>query len=200
VFEYRLHSQAGANFTVLLGGFGATTPVTVAAQIAAANKHGLAAVPSICGGSCANLTGAWGFQIADEPVTQIFPHDWHCRWMPQFLRAAKIPSGSSAVTFHCLSAALPKKHQLTLCLLNSQLNNETKLFKPITHHRPSADQFASLASLVADAKAVGNMAFVNLLPNYASPVQLKVRLSCRYCTLCGAFMIVADIHTAILPF
>jgi hypothetical protein len=80
---------------VLLGGFGATTPETVTQQIAAATKAGLAAVPSICGGACANLTGAWGFQISDEPAVSAFP---------------------------------------------------------------------KVAPLVAQAKAVGNMAFVNLLP------------------------------------
>lgn len=87
---------ADANFTVLLGGFGATTPATVKQQIAAASAVGLATVPSICGGDCANLSGAWGFQIADEP-------------------------GAAA--------------------------------------------FASLAPLVATAKADGQLAFVNLLPN-----------------------------------
>ena len=81
---------------VLLGGFGATTPNTVTQQIAAASTAGLASVPSICGGKCANLSGAWGFQIADEPGTS---------------------------------------------------------------------QFAELAPLVATAKAAGQLAFVNLLPN-----------------------------------
>ena len=32
--------------------------------------------------------------------------------------------------------------------------------------------FAGVAKLVADAKAVGQMTFVNLLPNYASPTQV----------------------------
>jgi hypothetical protein len=102
-FDFEYNRIRAANFTVLLGGFGATNPQNVALQIAAAQKAGLAAVPSICGGSCANLTGAWGFQITDEPAVAAFP---------------------------------------------------------------------SVAKLVADAKAVGQMAFVNLLPNYASPAQL----------------------------
>jgi hypothetical protein len=102
-FDFEYNRIRAANFTVLLGGFGATNPQDVALQIAAAQKAGLAAVPSICGGSCANLTGAWGFQIADEPAVAAFP---------------------------------------------------------------------AVAKLVADAKAVGQMAFVNLLPNYASPAQL----------------------------
>eukprot|EP00038_Savillea_parva_P019538 m.27816 g.27816 ORF g.27816 m.27816 type:complete len:438 (-) comp4455_c0_seq1:116-1429(-) len=101
-FDAEYATIAAANFTVLLGGFGATTPETVTQQIASANKAGLAVVPSICGGACANLTGAWGFQITDEPAVPAFP---------------------------------------------------------------------KVAALVAQAKAVGNMAFVNLLPNYASPAQ-----------------------------
>ena len=102
-FDYEYQRIANANFTVLLGGFGATTPTTVAQQIAAATKHNLAPVPSICSGACANISGAWGFQIKDEP--------------------------------------------------------------------PAAS-FAAVAKLVAEAKAVSQMAFVNLLPNYATPAQL----------------------------
>jgi hypothetical protein len=45
----------------------------VTEQIAAAGRHGLAAIPSICGGACANISGAWGFQIADEPSVSAFP-------------------------------------------------------------------------------------------------------------------------------
>jgi hypothetical protein len=97
-FDAEYARAAAANFTVLLGGFGATTPPTVRLQIEAARRAGLAAVPSICGGACANLTGAWGFQIIDEP---------------------------------------------------------------------KVSQFTSVAKLVAEAKELGNMAFVNLLPNYA---------------------------------
>ena len=87
---------AEANFTVLLGGFGATAPATVRQQIAAASAAGLVSVPSICGGSCINLSGAWGFQVADEP---------------------------------------------------------------------GVDKFTALAPLVATARAAGQVAFVNLLPN-----------------------------------
>ena len=50
---------ADANFTAVLGGFGAKNPATVAQSIAAATAAGLASIPSICGGACANLTGAW---------------------------------------------------------------------------------------------------------------------------------------------
>ena len=99
-FDAEYARIAAANFTVLLGGFGARTPADVTLQIAAAKKAGLAAVPSICGGACANLSGAWGFQIADEPDVAAFP---------------------------------------------------------------------KVAQLVEDAKSFGQMAFVNLLPNYAGP-------------------------------
>ena len=102
-FNYEYSRIAQANFTVLLGGFGATTPDTVKLQIAAAKQNNLAPIPSICNGKCANLKGAWGFQITDEP--------------------------------------------------------------PVS-------EFNNVAKLVADAKAAGQMAFVNLLPNYATPTQL----------------------------
>jgi len=62
---------ADANFSVLLGGFGATDVPTVELQIAAAQKHGLAVIPSYCKGDCVNITTGgsdlWGFQVADEP-------------------------------------------------------------------------------------------------------------------------------------
>eukprot|EP00942_MAST-04A_sp_MAST-4A-sp1_P013217 g13217.t1 len=102
-FDAEYKRIAEANFTVLLGGFGAKNPTTVTQQIAAATKNDLKAVPNICDGACVNISGAWGFQIADEP---------------------------------------------------------------------DVSKFNSIAKLVADAKAVGQMAFVNLLPNYAEPKQL----------------------------
>ena len=95
---------AAANFTVLLGGFGATTPDTVALQVAAATQAGLAAIPSGCGGSCENATGVWGTQLKDEPAVR---------------------------------------------------------------------DFAALAPAVARVKAAGRVAFVNLLPNYASTDELN---------------------------
>ncbi len=103
-FDAEYARVASANFTVLLGGFGANTPATVAAQIASARRHNLAALPSACGGgACSNLTGAWGFQIKDEPNVR---------------------------------------------------------------------DFAALAPAVAAARARGQVAFVNLLPNYATPGEL----------------------------
>jgi hypothetical protein len=88
-----------ANISMLLGGFGAKSRADVVLQVAAATKAGMAAVPSYCDGACANVTGAWGLQIADEP---------------------------------------------------------------------NVKAFASLAPKVAEVKAAGRLAFVNLLPNYAS--------------------------------
>lgn len=74
---------AASNFTLLLGGFGATTPTSVTASLAAAAAAGLEAVPSACetaagpapAGSCVNLTSPAlrGFQMADEPSAADFP-------------------------------------------------------------------------------------------------------------------------------
>ena len=55
-FDFEYNRIREANFTVLLGGFGATNPQNVALQIAAAQKAGLAAVPSICGGESTALS------------------------------------------------------------------------------------------------------------------------------------------------
>ena len=66
---------AAANFTVLLGGFGATTPLTVSQQVQAADGAGLTVIPSSCYGECLNISGRalWGFQIKDEPSVADFP-------------------------------------------------------------------------------------------------------------------------------
>ena len=95
---------AAANFTLLLGGFGATTRGDVLKQIEASRTAGLAVIPSSCNGACENVAGAWGTQIKDEP---------------------------------------------------------------------SSADFKLIAPAVARAKARGKIAFVNLLPNYATPAQLN---------------------------
>ena len=91
-FDARYAEIAAADFNVLLGGFGATDRTSVAAQLAAAQRHGLAAIPSTCGGgggsppgsdagACVNLTSPalWGWQLKDEPAEKDFPQlaTWH---------------------------------------------------------------------------------------------------------------------------
>jgi hypothetical protein len=108
-FDAEYARIAAANFTILLGGYGATRPPEVKLQIAAARRAGLPAIPSFCGGACANLSGpgVWGFQIIDEPQVPMFP---------------------------------------------------------------------AVAKLVAQAKAAGNLAFVNLFPDSAMPLGPTHRL------------------------
>ena len=73
---------ARANFTTLMGGFGATTPVDVASQVAACAAAGLACIPSACetetgpnpGGSCVGVAApVMGYQLKDEPQASDFP-------------------------------------------------------------------------------------------------------------------------------
>ena len=82
-FAAQYATIASAGFTHILGGFGATTPETVAAQLTAAAGLGLRVLPSACetaagpgpSGSCVGLTGTAlaGFQMADEPSATDFP-------------------------------------------------------------------------------------------------------------------------------
>jgi hypothetical protein len=88
-YDVRYKEIADANFTVVVGGFSAVTPVEVRAQLAAAEKHGLMVIPSTCGGNLANegqaFFGAnpeclklkspalWGFLLVDEPNKPVFP-------------------------------------------------------------------------------------------------------------------------------
>jgi hypothetical protein len=75
---------AEANFTAVLGGFGATTPTAVQAQAAACAGAGLDCLPTTCEGlagpwatnsSCVGVAAApvMGYQIIDEPAQADFP-------------------------------------------------------------------------------------------------------------------------------
>ena len=94
-YDYRYAEIAAANFTLVVGGYGATTRAEVAAQLAACEKHGLKALPSLCAnatcgrshtkgvngapwvcpepalrdGSAADLESPalWGWKVTDEP-------------------------------------------------------------------------------------------------------------------------------------
>eukprot|EP00041_Stephanoeca_diplocostata_P019962 m.437456 g.437456 ORF g.437456 m.437456 type:complete len:313 (+) comp21436_c0_seq20:73-1011(+) len=85
-FSEQYATIAQANFTVVLGGFGAKDPESVAQQLRACEINGLACIPSACESgppltptdrnkSCVGLnsTSLWGFQMKDEPKVQDFP-------------------------------------------------------------------------------------------------------------------------------
>jgi hypothetical protein len=86
-FDARYREMAQANITVLLGGFGATTPDSVGLQLAACETNGLKAIVSTCGGTSTSPTpGACvtnttiasspallGYQMKDEPDASEFP-------------------------------------------------------------------------------------------------------------------------------
>lgn len=73
--DERYAEIAEANFTIVLGGFGAATPETVTRQLALCEKHGLKAVVSRAGLGPDQLpTGpaCWGYMIVDEPGAGAF--------------------------------------------------------------------------------------------------------------------------------
>ena len=85
-FYTRYRQMRAANFTILLGGFGATTPDAVRQQLDACERAGLRAIVSTCGGgggggsspgACvapsAGHPALWGFQMKDEPGANMFP-------------------------------------------------------------------------------------------------------------------------------
>ena len=81
-FDAEYARIAAAGFTALMGGFGATDPATVAAQVAACARAGLACIPSACesaggptpAGSCVGAAApVMGYQLADEPQPSAFP-------------------------------------------------------------------------------------------------------------------------------
>jgi hypothetical protein len=68
---------AAANFTVVIGGFGARSPETVQRQITLCEKHELKAIVARTGLPPAQLPegpAVWGYTIRDEPSAKDFPH------------------------------------------------------------------------------------------------------------------------------
>src|SRR5437899_2265807 len=66
---------AEANFTFLIGIFGASTPEGVARQLALCEKHGLGAIVSTAGQPPSQLptnSACWGYFLADEPGPEAF--------------------------------------------------------------------------------------------------------------------------------
>ena len=74
-FAKRYAEIAAANFTAVMGGFGAVTPDAVRAQLAAAQASNLGVIAAAAAGiSDYNQSSAlWGFQIKDEPSADQFP-------------------------------------------------------------------------------------------------------------------------------
>jgi hypothetical protein len=73
--DARYAEIAEANFTMVIGGFGAATPATVVRQLECCAKHDLKAVVSRAGLSADKLpTGpaCWGYSIVDEPGAGAF--------------------------------------------------------------------------------------------------------------------------------
>jgi hypothetical protein len=67
---------AEANFTFLIGIFGASTPEQVGRQLVLCEKHRLGAIVSMTGQSLSALptnAACWGYFLADEPSPDAFP-------------------------------------------------------------------------------------------------------------------------------
>lgn len=74
--DARYAEIAEANFTLVIGGFGARNPETVRRQLALCEKHDLRAVVWAHGVEPADLPespACWGYMIRDEPGTADFP-------------------------------------------------------------------------------------------------------------------------------
>src|SRR5947207_15992804 len=67
---------AEANFTFIIGNFGASTPESVSQQLALCQKYDLKAIVSMAGQSPDKLptnSACWGYFLADEPSPDSFP-------------------------------------------------------------------------------------------------------------------------------
>jgi hypothetical protein len=74
-FPARYKEIKDANFTAILGGFGATTPTAAQAQLAAAAEVGLGVITAGSAGisDFQNASNLWGYQLKDEPKKNEFP-------------------------------------------------------------------------------------------------------------------------------
>jgi hypothetical protein len=74
--DARFAEIADANFTFLIGNFGATTPAAVSNQLRLCEKHGLKAIVSMAGlppDRLPNGPACWGYCLGDEPGAGAFP-------------------------------------------------------------------------------------------------------------------------------
>ncbi len=74
--DARYKEIADAHFTMVIGGFGASTPETVARQLALCEKYGLRAIVHSRGTAPEDLPegeACWGYSLKDEPNTGDFP-------------------------------------------------------------------------------------------------------------------------------
>ncbi len=74
--DARYAEIAEANFTIVIGGFGARTPETVQRQLALCEKYGLKALVARAGLAPDKLPESpalWGYMIRDEPNAKDFP-------------------------------------------------------------------------------------------------------------------------------
>ena len=75
-FPQRYQEIADANFTVVMGGFGATTASLTTAQLAASEAAGLKVIAAGAAGinSYNGSNALWGYQLKDEPSANEFPY------------------------------------------------------------------------------------------------------------------------------
>ena len=74
--DARFAELAYANFTFLIGNFGATTPEAVSNQVRLCEKHGLKTLVSMAGlppDRLPNTPACWGYFLGDEPGPGAFP-------------------------------------------------------------------------------------------------------------------------------
>jgi hypothetical protein len=74
--DARFAELADANFTFLIGNFGATTPQAVSNQVRLCEKHGLKTIVSMAGlppDRLPNDPACWGYFLGDEPGPGAFP-------------------------------------------------------------------------------------------------------------------------------
>ena len=74
--DARFAELADANFTFLIGNFGATTPQAVSNQVRLCERHGLKTIVSMAGLPPDRLPSdpaCWGYVLADEPGPGAFP-------------------------------------------------------------------------------------------------------------------------------
>lgn len=152
-FPARYAEVAGANFTVVMSGFGATTPALRAAQIAACEANDMQVLVDLCGQSPAQLppvsAAVTGYRIYDEPSAGLFPQ---LAKQTAAIRAVH----PSALTFINLLPNYATLRQLNASSYDAYVSEFVDIVKPqalCTDHYPMMQPGADTRQAYADNMA-----------------------------------------------
>lgn len=184
--DARYAEIAGANFTVVIGGFGANTPAKVERQLALCEKHGLKAIVSrgnLPADQLSDGPACWGYGVRDEPNAADFAG---LRETVDAIRAARpgrlayinlFPNYASAAQ---LGTATYEEHVQRFA---DEVDVDVLSMDHYPHMRPDADtreaycRNLDVMRTVSLARSIPFWNFFNVMPfgPHADPTEAQIR-------------------------